>query len=52
VRFTQQPSTQDSSTVVYQVAGGKLALITAGTVGMVIIAIQIMISGGLLPSLG
>ncbi len=52
VRFTQQPSTQDSSTVAYQVAGGKLALITAGTVGMIIIAIQIMISGGLLPSLG
>lgn len=52
VRFTQEQQSPGSTSVVYQVAGGKLALFMAGTVGIIIIAIQMMISGGLLPSLG
>ncbi|WP_261904295.1 aromatic amino acid transport family protein [Vibrio fortis] len=52
VRFTQEQKSPGSTSVVYQVAGGKLALFMAGTVGIIIIAIQMMISGGLLPSLG
>ena len=52
VRFKQEQPSANGSAIAYQVAGGKLSLLMAGMVGMIIIAIQILISGGLLPSLG
>lgn len=52
VRYTDFSVKPQSAEASYQVLGGSKALFLAGSVGVFIIAIQILISLGLLPSLG
>ncbi|WP_135457818.1 aromatic amino acid transport family protein [Vibrio echinoideorum] len=52
VRYTDFSVEPQSTEATYQVLGGSKALFLAGSVGVFIIAIQILISVGLLPSLG
>ncbi|MEZ9658131.1 MULTISPECIES: aromatic amino acid transport family protein [unclassified Vibrio] len=52
VRYTDFSVKPQSSEASYQVLGGSKALFLAGSVGVFIIAIQVLISVGLLPSLG
>lgn len=52
VRYTDFSVKPQSVEASYQVLGGSKALFLAGSVGVFIIAIQILISVGLLPSLG
>ncbi|MBE8574717.1 aromatic amino acid transport family protein [Vibrio sp. OPT18] len=52
VRYTDFSVKPQSAEASYQVLGGSKALFLAGSVGVFIIAIQILISVGLLPSLG
>ncbi|MCG9690737.1 aromatic amino acid transporter [Vibrio sp. Isolate22] len=52
VRYTDFTIATNGSQSNYQVLGGSKALFLAGSVGVFIIAIQILISVGLLPSLG
>ncbi|MEZ9502794.1 aromatic amino acid transport family protein [Vibrio sp. 10N.286.51.B11] len=52
VRYTDFSVKPQSSEASYQVLGGSKALFLAGSVGVCIIAIQVLISVGLLPSLG
>jgi tyrosine-specific transport protein len=52
VRYTDFTIATNGSQSNYQVLGGSKALFLAGGVGVFIIAIQILISVGLLPSLG
>ncbi|MEZ9934468.1 aromatic amino acid transport family protein [Vibrio sp. 10N.261.46.E12] len=52
VRYTDFSVKPQSEEANYQVLGGSKALFLAGSVGVFIIAIQILISVGLLPSLG
>ncbi|MGF1746647.1 aromatic amino acid transport family protein [Vibrio minamisatsumaniensis] len=52
VRYTDFSVKPQSPEATYQVLGGSKALFLAGSVGVFIIAIQILISVGLLPSLG
>ncbi|MCK8072481.1 MULTISPECIES: aromatic amino acid transport family protein [Vibrio] len=52
VRYTDFSVKPQSSDASYQVLGGSKALFLAGSVGVFIIAIQVLISVGLLPSLG
>ncbi|CAK2586929.1 tyrosine:H(+) symporter [Vibrio crassostreae] len=52
VRYTDFSLKPQSSEASYQVLGGSKALFLAGSVGVFIIAIQVLISVGLLPSLG
>ncbi|WP_086967981.1 aromatic amino acid transport family protein [Vibrio coralliirubri] len=51
VRYTDFSVKPQSSEASYQVLGGSKALFLAGSVGVFIIAIQVLISVGLLPSL-
>lgn len=48
VRQARQKSSQHD----YQVSGGSLGLVISSTVGVVIVATQILITAGMLPSLG
>ncbi|CDU02380.1 Tyrosine-specific transport protein [Vibrio coralliirubri] len=52
VRYTDFSVKPQSPEASYQVLGGSKALFLAGSVGVFIIAIQVLISVGLLPSLG
>ncbi|CDT34927.1 aromatic amino acid transport family protein [Vibrio coralliirubri] len=52
VRYTDFSAKPQSAEASYQVLGGSKALFLAGSVGVFIIAIQVLISVGLLPSLG
>ncbi|WP_086773869.1 aromatic amino acid transport family protein [Vibrio coralliirubri] len=52
VRYTDFSVKPQSAEASYQVLGGSKALFLAGSVGVFIIAIQVLISVGLLPSLG
>ncbi|OED73382.1 tyrosine transporter TyrP [Vibrio splendidus ZS-139] len=52
VRYTDFSVEPQGTEATYQVLGGSKALFLAGSVGVFIIAIQILISVGLLPSLG
>ncbi|EAQ55179.1 MULTISPECIES: aromatic amino acid transport family protein [Vibrio] len=52
VRYTDLLVKPHATESTYQVLGGSKALFLAGSVGVFIIAIQILISVGLLPSLG
>ncbi|MEZ8805051.1 aromatic amino acid transport family protein [Vibrio atlanticus] len=52
VRYTDLIVKPHATESTYQVLGGSKALFLAGSVGVFIIAIQILISVGLLPSLG
>ncbi|SBT11642.1 aromatic amino acid transport family protein [Vibrio celticus] len=52
VRYTDFSVKPQSSEASYQVLGGSKALFLAGSIGVFIIAIQVLISVGLLPSLG
>ncbi|WP_135384313.1 aromatic amino acid transport family protein [Vibrio tasmaniensis] len=52
VRYTDLLIKPHATESTYQVLGGSKALFLAGSVGVFIIAIQILISVGLLPSLG
>ncbi|CDT79691.1 Tyrosine-specific transport protein [Vibrio coralliirubri] len=52
VRYTDLSVKPQSAEASYQVLGGSKALFLAGSVGVFIIAIQVLISVGLLPSLG
>ncbi|UPR37076.1 amino acid permease [Vibrio cyclitrophicus] len=52
VRYTDFSVKPQSAEASYQVLGGSKALFLAGSIGVFIIAIQILISVGLLPSLG
>ncbi|MFA0524420.1 aromatic amino acid transport family protein [Vibrio sp. 10N.222.52.C3] len=52
VRYTDFSVKPQSAEASYQVLGGSKALLLAGSVGVFIIAIQVLISVGLLPSLG
>ncbi|WP_046223624.1 aromatic amino acid transport family protein [Vibrio sp. ECSMB14106] len=52
VRYTNFSAKPQGTEATYQVLGGSKALFLAGSVGVFIIATQILISVGLLPSLG
>jgi tyrosine-specific transport protein len=52
VRYTDFTINTQDTAAAYQVLGGSKALFLAGSIGVFIIAIQILISVGLLPSLG
>ncbi len=52
VRYTDFSVKPQSAEASYQVLGGSKALFLAGSIGVFIIAIQVLISVGLLPSLG
>ena len=52
VRYTDFAVDGQNTQETYQVLGGSKALFLAGSVGVFIIAIQFLISVGLLPSLG
>ncbi|NAZ97842.1 aromatic amino acid transport family protein [Vibrio toranzoniae] len=52
VRYTNFSAKPQGTEATYQVLGGSKALFLAGSVGVFIIATQILISMGLLPSLG
>ncbi|KNH12265.1 aromatic amino acid transport family protein [Vibrio cyclitrophicus] len=52
IRYTDFSVQSQGTGTTYQVLGGSKALFLAGTIGIFIIAIQILISVGLLPSLG
>ncbi|MEZ8385700.1 tyrosine transporter TyrP, partial [Vibrio splendidus] len=52
IRYTDFSVEPQSTEATYQVLGGSKALFLVGSVGVFIIAIQILISVGLLPSLG
>ncbi|MGO2318395.1 amino acid permease [Vibrio toranzoniae] len=52
VRYTNFSAKPQGKEATYQVLGGSKALFLAGSVGVFIIATQILISVGLLPSLG
>ncbi|KAA8679654.1 aromatic amino acid transporter [Vibrio gigantis] len=52
VRYTDFSVKSHGTEATYQVVGGSKTLFLAGSVGVFIIAIQILISVGLLPSLG
>ena len=52
VRYTDFSVKPQAPEATYQVLGGSKALFLAGSVGVFIIAVQVLISVGLLPSLG